>query len=772
MKALPLVLVAHLGVSAALFGQNPDSVQVNQVYGLQRSELVELEIGGQMGEARVVEMSFDGRPDQMLLAPDSVRAPGFQLLAQVQGGSLVEVDPGPVSTFRGILAGQSGSEIVGGFQASGLYAKIILQDGRVRWIEPVGRQFPGAADTLHVMYDAEDLLVDSTALCGTVAHPTPSRSAGGSVNAPSAAASILSAEIAADGDFEYFQDWGSSVTNASNRIQSVIGAMNSQYESDVNLTHVVTTIIIRTSSDDPYTTASPSGLLNEFSSEWLLNQQSVQRDVAQLFTGRNLTGSTIGIANLSAICSVTGFSLVQSDFSGAFGCVTDLSAHELGHNWGAGHCSCPGGTMNASITCANSFTPFIAGEILSFASFASCLSSGPPCVQDVVENNDSCFQATSLGDGLLSNLVASEDDRDFYDFEIEPFGSLTVDLLFSHASGDLDALLREGCTGAMILDMGMSMTDNEQVSFVNTSNTTVTAILEVLMLTGSNCVDYALDVELLASDACLIPEDSFEPNDSCATAIPVGNLSLEPLLVSLASPDLYSVCVAAGDSLNVDAFFSQEVGNVDLFLFTAAGCGGTLLTSSTSSSSVESLQWTNTSSFNQSYVVEVRLAAGSAQDCSGYVLELSGAGASCTAPTPLGTNFCGPAVPNSTGSPGMISGVGSDVAVDNNLVLLATNLPSNQAGYYLASLSQGFVANAGGSQGNLCLGAPAARFISQIMTSGAEGTIAVQIDTSLIPSSPPQPILAGQTWNFQLWHRDSNPVSTSNFTDGLSILFQ
>ncbi len=38
--------------------------------------------------------------------------------------------------------------------------------------------------------------------------------------------------------------------------------------------------------------------------------------------------------------------------------------------------------------------------------------------------------------------------------------------------------------------------------------------------------------------------------------------------------------------------------------------------------------------------------------------------------------------------------------------------------------------------------------------------------------SPPAPILAGQTWNFTAWYRDSNPAKTSNFTDAVSMLFE
>ena len=34
-------------------------------------------------------------------------------------------------------------------------------------------------------------------------------------------------------------------------------------------------------------------------------------------------------------------------------------------------------------------------------------------------------------------------------------------------------------------------------------------------------------------------------------------------------------------------------------------------------------------------------------------------------------------------------------------------------------------------------------------------------------------IAAGETWNFQTWHRDSvGGIATSNFTNGLAVTFQ
>jgi len=141
----------------------------------------------------------------------------------------------------------------------------------------------------------------------------------------------------------------------------------------------------------------------------------------------------------------------------------------------------------------------------------------------------------------------------------------------------------------------------------------------------------------------------------------------------------------------------------------------------------------------------------------------------------IGTSYCAANL-NSAGTAGSISASGSIVVADNNLTLEATDLPLNQFGFFLASRTQGFVANPGGSQGNICLGAPIARFNAaggySIGNSGTSGSISLLIDMSNIPLTPVTSILAGETWNFQAWYRDLNPTNTSNFTDGLSVTFQ
>ncbi|MCP3980275.1 MAG: hypothetical protein GY716_13300 [bacterium] len=143
------------------------------------------------------------------------------------------------------------------------------------------------------------------------------------------------------------------------------------------------------------------------------------------------------------------------------------------------------------------------------------------------------------------------------------------------------------------------------------------------------------------------------------------------------------------------------------------------------------------------------------------------------APGPIGTNYCGPAVPNSSFQPGIISAVGVDFAGGLPLNIEATNLPMNQFGFFLASQNMAFF-NPPGSQGFICLGNPIGRFNrpGEIMNSGTGGAFDLDVDTNDIPVSPPAAIMSGETWRFQAWFRDNNPNLTSNFTDGIEILFQ
>ena len=116
-----------------------------------------------------------------------------------------------------------------------------------------------------------------------------------------------------------------------------------------------------------------------------------------------------------------------------------------------------------------------------------------------------------------------------------------------------------------------------------------------------------------------------------------------------------------------------------------------------------------------------------------------------------GTNYC-TANPSSTGAPARIRALGSDTAAANDLTIEAYDMPLNTFGLLATSLAPGFVANPGGSQGNLCLGGSLGRYNANIMNSGATGSFQIPLDLTMTPTSVGMAsVAAGETRYWQVW---------------------
>lgn len=88
-----------------------------------------------------------------------------------------------------------------------------------------------------------------------------------------------------------------------------------------------------TTSSDPYTSSDDSTLLHQFKDYWNAHRSDVGRDLAHLFTGRDLDGATIGIAFVATACERNFAYALSQDHS----LMVKIVAHEIGHNLGAGH---------------------------------------------------------------------------------------------------------------------------------------------------------------------------------------------------------------------------------------------------------------------------------------------------------------------------------------------------------------------------------------------------------------------------------------------------
>ncbi len=389
-RALAIVLIAPVTLSGCQSHDRasaglPATYEASTMLGLRWCEVVRRTVDPIPGQNLSVTIPLDGKDYRIDLEPSSVRAAGYRVLVQEADGAVIAQRGGPVRTLRGTVRGRPGCRVAASVLNDGLHMVVQLEDGRRCWMEPL----PEASPHTYAVYDQRHILPPG-GVCRTPGADDPDRiDEDDQDNEPSSEASqtsVLVAQIACDTDTEYVAAQG-SVSATEARINAIINAINVQYESQAGIRHEITSIVIRRASD-PYTASDAQDRLCQFIQEWTSNRTDVDRDVAHLFTGANLNRGTIGIAadiGATGICVTDGgcrggqfdtfgsYCLAQSDFSPSFSCATDVTAHELGHLWGAFHCTCPTSTMNPGITCSNRFSARTVRSILRYRDTRECL---------------------------------------------------------------------------------------------------------------------------------------------------------------------------------------------------------------------------------------------------------------------------------------------------------------------------------------------------------------------------------------------------------------
>ncbi len=458
------------------------------------------------------------------------------------------------------------------------------------------------------------------------------------------------------------------------------------------------------------------------------------------------------------------------------------------HSGGDCNATCIGSNDNAgpSLQSQIQVTGVQAGDVLLIQVGSFHLFTGPgqmnvtqindPCAglnEDSFEPNDTCTAPRVLTPGTYNDLFVSQTDGDFYSILVQPGERLQAQAIGS-APGDVDLRLYDsGC--------GLISSDGASVGYTHLGSSARTLVVEAFLDTTNTttpCALYDLNIQVTPDPCVGQADDSFEDNDTCYTALPLGNGTLAGLHVNRWDKDFVELCIPAQTTVTIDALFSHAQGDVDLYLVPdwAFPCGigsaGYIFAQGTSVNDNESITWSNGSNNNQRCYLEINIWHGSDSSCNDYDLVIAGVDL-CS----MGSNFCGPAPDNSANRPGKISARGSLQAAANNVTLVAYDLPYNHFGFFLISRGQGVMQNPAGSWGHLCLAGshPIGR-LNDVASIGYSqgGRFEVPIDLTNVPEPPGHSaVQAGETWNFQAWHRDIvGGQSGSNFTDGLEITFQ
>ncbi len=209
---------------------------------------------------------------------------------------------------------------------------------------------------------------------------------------------------------------------------------------------------------------------------------------------------------------------------------------------------------------------------------------------DRYENNDTRATAYTLAAGLYDDLRlcwrgGSGNDADYYSVYVPNDATLSVDLNFTHADGNLQlAILRSNGTQAA---NSLSSDDNESASVLNDTGTGTTYIVHVYG-SGSGFENYYdLDMQLSFSNACT--EDSVgQPSlaDASSTTAPG---AYDSLTLCEGTEDWFAISASAGDDILAEFELNNTFGNIDVELTDASGA---VLASSATDSNRETIAYT------------------------------------------------------------------------------------------------------------------------------------------------------------------------------------
>ena len=334
-----------------------------------------------------VELRFDalGRTFDLQLEPNA------NLLEAMSGSDGI----GDSVPYRGKIAGNPDS-----------WARIVISNGMPAGIVYDGEnlfalEIPGDAvvdTTAPIVYRLADALIAPGALsCASGSMPTNGAAmfkavvAGldaGVSQAPGAATEI---NIGAVGDYEFTDAKGANAETAIlTRLNNVDGIFSAQLGIQINVPVIETF----TDINDPFSdTVDASTLLDEVSNYRFATPAQANQGLTHLWTGRDLAGTTVGIAYQGGIGQGGGLVLCNARFgtglsegNGSSNFDSLVAAHEIGHNFGAPHdgqagsaCESQAGDwlMSTSVNGSNQFSPCSLQEMQDDIAVASCITALP-----------------------------------------------------------------------------------------------------------------------------------------------------------------------------------------------------------------------------------------------------------------------------------------------------------------------------------------------------------------------------------------------------------
>ncbi len=214
----------------------------------------------------------------------------------------------------------------------------------------------------------------------------------------------------------------------------------------------------------------------------------------------------------------------------------------------------------------------------------------PACEPDGQEVNDYALLAPLLVEDL-DWLTICSGDQDWFRLELEPGDTLNAAIDYPDGGADLALYLMDNQEFNQILAQGQSarvrrkqlqwtvdysgshyLVVNAPSGGVNTYN------ISFEVIPGADGDTDVSEFELQEAeiekaepepDPC--PDDGFEPNNTREEAAPVAGIRYNDLELCPGDQDWYSIRLSQYETVTIDLFFIDRVGNLDLYVYNEAG---------------------------------------------------------------------------------------------------------------------------------------------------------------------------------------------------------
>ncbi len=271
-----------------------------------------------------------------------------------------------------------------------VYGSFFLNGERIN-IQPLWYLLPNAPHDQFIVYRSTDVITDGLDMgCGTdhendALHEDIDEKIEQKVNADNGASACYQVDLAIASDASMLSKYGNAGAVQAHNI-AVLNDVEGDYTGNFNHDIKFNIVIQFISASNPWGSNADAGTyLSNFRNWGNGGGFGVTYDLAEMWTNIDLTGSTIGIAYLSALCTSNKYHVLQ-DFSSNAELLRCLTSHEIGHNFASSHDNCPtGGTV--FIMC-----PFVSTSTEWSSGSASSISG-----HITSRINNGCLQACSSG---------------------------------------------------------------------------------------------------------------------------------------------------------------------------------------------------------------------------------------------------------------------------------------------------------------------------------------------------------------------------------------